>query len=250
MKKTIILSVLIIVICCLSPPSKVNYINTDNKIHIKNDDIKKYPVKPLEISTLCGIDIRAEREQIDAIRLKKAQEQAEKDRQLRYEQMQSKISYINNNLISDTQAWFVAYKNILYEYQDIIPYEEYTDNIYNAFSQYDIDVLQRIVEAEVTDGDFNSKVNVANVIFNRLRDKTFPKTIPEIVFQSGQFQPVSDGRYYSVEVTESTILAVEYAYMFEDTTYGAIYFESGESYVHSRYATYLFKDAVGHHFYK
>lgn len=155
-----------------------------------------------------------------------------------------KIEIKELSYIEDKQKWFIEYKNILNKYSYKI------ETIYNEFSQEEIEIFQRIVEAEVTGGDFLSKVNVANVILNRVENEQFPNTINEVVFQEYQFSPVIDGRFYSVEVSESTILAIEYAYMFEDTTNGALYFESGNNFVHMAYAEYLFTDNVGHHFYK
>lgn len=148
--------------------------------------------------------------------------------------------------ITDKEEWFISYKDILTTYSDYIEVQ----TIYDVFSVSEIETFSRIVESEVTGGDFISKVNVANVILNRVKSEQFPNTINEVVFQECQFSPVIDGRFYSVEVSESTILAIEYAYMFEDTTNGALYFESGNNFVHMAYAEYLFTDNVGHHFYK
>ena len=41
-----------------------------------------------------------------------------------------------------------------------------------------------------------------------------------------QFQPISDGRYKEVEVSDETILACEYSFMFGDTTNGCLFFDS------------------------
>ena len=160
------------------------------------------------------------------------------------ENMRQAIENISS--INDKEEWFVSYKDILKTYSDYIEIQ----TIYDAFSMSEIETLYRIVEAEVTGGDFISKVNVANVVLNRVKNEQFPNTISKVVFQEYQFSPVIDGRFYSVEISESTILAIEYAYMFEDTTNGALYFESGNNFVHMAYADYLFTDNVGHHFYK
>ena len=67
--------------------------------------------------------------------------------------------------------------------------------------------LLRIVEAEATGGDVTSKMLVANVIINRVNSVRFPGTITEVIFQGNgeQFQPIADGRFYTVTVTASTI---------------------------------------------
>lgn len=97
--------------------------------------------------------------------------------------------------------------------------------------------------------DLKKKANVASVIFNRLDHEGFGQTLSEILVPK-QFSPLKDGRVCKIEITEDTILACEYAFMIEDTTNGALYFESGNSNVHAAYAEYLFTDKINHHFYK
>ena len=98
-----------------------------------------------------------------------------------------------------------------------------TDNDYNNFL--------RIVEAEATGGDIKSKILVADVIINRVRRSDFPNTITDVIFQGNgqQFQPVMDGRFYTVNVTESTVEAVDRALYGEDYSQGATFFAAKAS---------------------
>ncbi len=98
-----------------------------------------------------------------------------------------------------------------------------TDNDYNNFL--------RIVEAEATGGDIKSKILVADVIINRVRRSDFPNTITDVIFQGNgqQFQPVMDGRFYTVNVTESTVEAVDRALYGEDYSQGATFFAARAS---------------------
>lgn len=95
-------------------------------------------------------------------------------------------------------------------------------------SDVDFQVLSRIVEAEATDKDMKSKILVANVVLNRWKSGEFPNTIQGVVFQrengAVQFSPTADGRYYSVNVTESSKESVERALKGEDYSEGALYF--------------------------
>lgn len=77
------------------------------------------------------------------------------------------------------------------------------------FTKEEIKILQRITEAECTGQSIESKENVASAIINRILSSDFPDTIKGVVFQKSQFSPISDGRYYSIEVTEDTIKAVD-----------------------------------------
>lgn len=97
-----------------------------------------------------------------------------------------------------------------------------------GFSQSDIEVLQRIVEAEAGGEDADGRLLVANVVLNRVKDEMFPDNIPDVVFQKDngvtQFSPVSNGSYYRVTVSEETAAAVERALAGEDISDGALYF--------------------------
>lgn len=94
----------------------------------------------------------------------------------------------------------------------------------NQMSSDDYYTLLQIVEAEATGGDIMSKMIVAGVVLNRVRDSHFPNTIYEVVWQEDQFQPTMDGRIYSCEVTESTIEAVDRVLQGEDYSQGALFF--------------------------
>lgn len=126
-------------------------------------------------------------------------------------------------------------------------------------SYSDYEVLQRIVEAEATGLDEKSKILVANVILNRVRSSEFPNTVEEVVFQEEngvvQFQPISDGRYDTVEVQDDTIDAVNKALLGVDYSQGALYFLARSGSRQSSITwfdtnlTWLF-EYEGHEFYK
>ena len=73
----------------------------------------------------------------------------------------------------------------------------------------EIEIFERIVEAEVTTNNYEGKLAVANVILNRIESERFPNTMKEVVFAKRQFSPISDGRYYKVKVTELTKQVVQ-----------------------------------------
>lgn len=144
--------------------------------------------------------------------------------------------------ITDKKEWFIAYKSIIEEYSYIIDPPE---TIYDYFSEEELDLLFHVVQAEVGDEySFESKVNVANVIFNRFYHERFPDTLSDILV-CDQFSPIADGRYREVEVTEDTILACEYAFILEDTTDGCLFFDSNNTLNYQ----FVFNDST-HNFYK
>ena len=89
-------------------------------------------------------------------------------------------------------------------------------------------ILERIVEAEAGGEDHKGKVLVANVVLNRVKNKSFPSTIKDVVFAhrggTYQFSPIMDGRYYTVNVSDDTKSAVKDALAGVDHSVGALYF--------------------------
>ncbi|HKL80305.1 MAG TPA: cell wall hydrolase [Mobilitalea sp.] len=95
-------------------------------------------------------------------------------------------------------------------------------------SKNEVAMLERIVEAEASSEDMVGRILVANVIFNRMSDDEFPDTIEDVIFDKTggeyQFSPISDKRYWSVDVTKKTKKAVQRALEGEDYSEGALYF--------------------------
>ena len=105
-----------------------------------------------------------------------------------------------------------------------------TDHIVNyhgtrfAITDDEYQVLLRIVEAEAPEEDIVGRMLVANVILNRVHAKQFPNTITEVVFEKGQFSPISDGMYFKRTPSELTKEAVDRVLAGEDKSQGALYF--------------------------
>ncbi len=97
-------------------------------------------------------------------------------------------------------------------------------------SDEDYEALLRIVQAEAGGEDEQGKILVAEVILNRVLAKDFASTVYGVIFErsggSPQFAPTADGRYYSVEVTQKTIEAVDKALKDEDLSQGALFFSA------------------------
>lgn len=91
--------------------------------------------------------------------------------------------------------------------------------------------LVRIVEAEATGLDVKAKILVANVVINRVFSNDFPNNVTDVIFQENgaQFQPVMDGRYYSVSLTDTSYEAVDRALVGEDYSEGALFFAATAS---------------------
>lgn len=129
----------------------------------------------------------------------------------------------------------------------------------STYSDEDIVTLQRIVEAEATGGDVESKINVASAIVNRVDSEDFPDTVVDVVFQrcggSQQFSPVADKRFYRVSITETTEEAVDYV-MENGPAHDGLHFNNPSG-VTSKSARkwfkslqFVLKDSINHYYYK
>lgn len=174
------------------------------------------------------------------------QEQIIDETEQKLKEYNEEISKLDNSNIYD---WYIEYKKTNDKYSDLI---EKDIDIYDVFDEDELYLLFRIVETEVRDDAyFESKVNVANVIFNRLEHNNFPNTLTKVLTQNNQFSGYKSGIYKKVSVSDMTILACEYAYIFGDTTNGSLYFDStkGKSWA-AKNREYMFTDEVGYNFYK
>lgn len=150
--------------------------------------------------------------------------------------------------IEDRKEWFIEYKKLFDKYPEFLAKQE---SIYDVYSDAELEKLFRTVEAEATSGTFQDKVNVAVTIFNRINHEEFGSTIDEVITPD-QFSPFMDGRYYEVAVTENTILACEYAYIFRIVEHDALYFDktNGNSWAHRNREEIEVNGDNAHRFYK
>lgn len=95
-----------------------------------------------------------------------------------------------------------------------------------SITEDDYNNLVRIVEAEATGLDIKAKILVANVVINRVFSKDFKDTVTGVIFEGDgeQFQPIRDGRFYSVVLTDTSYEAVDRALIGEDYSQGALFF--------------------------
>lgn len=93
----------------------------------------------------------------------------------------------------------------------------------STVSAAESELLARLVRAEAKGESYSGKVAVAEVVLNRVQSPLFPNTIEGVIYQSGQFSPVSNGAIYTPADAES-IQAVNEALSGSNLTNGALYF--------------------------
>lgn len=211
---TILTSVNVLVLC------KTNKVIEEyNEVQLKQTNAPRKEVKRKEIKQEIEMSI------MDIVEVKR-NEYAEK-----VEALQS---------IEDEQERFIAYKKL---YDEYLEWADLPETIYDCYSEEEILLIQKVVETETFDCDFNSKANIALVVLNRVNSEEFGNTITEVVTAKNQFA------YGRDNISESTVLAVEYAFLNYDKTHGALYFHSGKKTNTFNKKQYKFTDDAGHHFY-
>lgn len=163
--------------------------------------------------------------------------------------MQETISMNGNYFIdlieplkeSDKELYLKLYLKLINDYSVSIDaplkVEEYYD-------QTQVNMMERTIETETFGADFESKCNVASVILNRVENELFPTVPCEVISSPNQFS------YHKRAISETTKNALQYVFMIEDTTNGALAFRSDSKPNKWCGLTYQFTDNAGHNFYK
>lgn len=110
-----------------------------------------------------------------------------------------------------------------------------------VFSEKETDLLLRIGMCEAGGESVECVAHVMCTVLNRVKDDYFPDSIYDVLYQSGQFTPVSTGWINTVQPSEKCYEALEMVKSGWNESQGALYFEScsGDSW-HSRNLEYLF----------
>lgn len=142
--------------------------------------------------------------------------------------------------ITDKKEWYLVYKGFLEDYPEF----DRGSTVYDRYTEDEIYLMQRVIETETYGCDFEAKTHVASVILNRIEgENKFPNDATTVCTSPGQFV------YSRKQISEDTILALEYAAEIEDTTNGALYFNSMEPMDSWNGRPIIFTDHVGHSFY-
>lgn len=135
----------------------------------------------------------------------------------------SAIADYQKGFYEDLKEWYLDYKSIFTKYDLFIDKPE---TIYDYYTEKELDLLFRVVQAEVGDEySFEQKCNVASIILNRIEDDAFGDGMFGVLTDD-QFATIANGRYLEVEVSEDTILACEFSFEIDDTTDGCLFFDS------------------------
>ena len=90
----------------------------------------------------------------------------------------------------------------------------------------DMTILYKLVEAEGGGGTHEQVMYIACTILNRVLSSSFPNSISEVAFASGQFEVTWNGMYDAAVPSQATKDAVDDAIRTGDTTGGSIGFQN------------------------
>jgi len=120
--------------------------------------------------------------------------------------------------------------NLIYIGQTIITDKQEKTNkqeipeIKVGYSEYEIDLLARLVRAEAQSEPYQGKIAVACVVLNRVDSPSFPNTIREVIYEKGQFQPVRNGEINQPADEESIKAVHEALKEYRNMAAGSLYF--------------------------
>ena len=163
------------------------------------------------------------------------------DSQMDLQEFEVRVEMRQLQGITDLEDYYIAYMDIVDRYSD---YFGSPVSIYDLYTEREIQFLWSVVETETYCADFESKTHVANVVLNRIESPEFPNDMISVITAPNQFA------YFRSNISESTILACEYAVMFPDNTDGAVAFHSGPTTPTFWGRQLVMTDAVGHNLYK
>lgn len=96
-----------------------------------------------------------------------------------------------------------------------------------TYTDSELDLLSRLIQAEAGGESYNTQLAVGAVVLNRVKDKGFPSTIKNVIYEVSngyyQFTPVLNGQINKPGST-SSLKAAKEALSGVDPTKGALYF--------------------------
>ena len=149
------------------------------------------------------------------------------------------ISYLRE---MNKLEWYKAYKDIFYKYRNVI---EPTISVFDVYTEDEMRLICRAIETECYGQSFESKVMVANVIYNRLESKEYGSSVEEVITSKNQFA------YWRESISEDTLYASMFGFEMGDLSDGSLAFHSNEKTDKFAGRDYVFTDkSSGHHFYR
>jgi len=153
-------------------------------------DNKQKEMELIELNRVLAANFEAEQERI------KAEEKAKEEEKLRLEQEEQEKAarQVQSRTVATSRSGG-------HDSRESTPI--YYEALNLSISAEEVEILERIVQAEAGGSGYDGMLAVANVVLNRVQSERFPNTVTDVVFAHRQFTPISDGRYYTVTVSDT-----------------------------------------------
>lgn len=163
-------------------------------------------------------------------------------RELSLIHMNKEMSEIEHLKETNRLEWYKSYRDIVCKYKNVA---EIPPSIFDIFTEDEVRLICRTIETECHGQNFESKVMVANVIYNRLESSDYSSNVEEVITSPNQFA------YWREEISEETLYAALYGFEMGDLTDGSLAFHSNKKTERFAGRDYVLTDrASGHHFYR
>ena len=155
--------------------------------------------------------------------------------------MNKEMDAISHLKETDKLEWYKSYRKIICKYRNVL---DQPLSVFDFYTEDEVRLICRTVETECYGQNFESKVMIANIIFNRIESGKYGSSIEEVITSPNQFA------YWRTKIPEDTLYAVMYSFEIQDLTNGAMAFHSNEKTETFGGMSYIFTDDALHHFYK
>ena len=163
-------------------------------------------------------------------------------RELSIIHMNKEMESISHLKETEKLEWYKAYRKIICKYRNVL---DPPLSVFDFYTEEEVRLICKTVETECYGQNFESKVMVANVIFNRIESGKYGSTVEDVIKKPNQFT------YWRDSIPEDTIYATMFGFEMGDLTDGSLAFHSNEKTDRFAGLDYVFTDeSSGHHFYK
>lgn len=163
-------------------------------------------------------------------------------RELSIIHMNKEMDAISHLKETDKLEWYKTYRKIICKYRNVL---DPPLSVFDFYTEDEVRLICRVVETECYGQNFESKVMVANVVFNRIESGKYNSSVEEVITSPNQFA------YWRTKIQEDTLYAVMYGFEMGDLSNGSLAFHSNEKTERFEGMKYVFTDFnSGHHFYK
>ena len=151
------------------------------------------------------------------------------------EEVEDAEEYVDNSAVAPEETYTddswsgETYTDDTYT-EEYVEETEPADSGSSSYSASDLDLMAAIIYCEAGNQSYEGQVAVGAVVMNRVNSSSFPNTISEVIYQSGQFTPASSGSLASAlanGVPSTCYDAASAAMAGENPVGSALYFNGG-----------------------